>query len=124
MTVSRLCFGTATFGKQTDEDTSMKILDRAAEAGINFLDSADGYPMAADFTLVGRTEEIVGRWLKGEREKFIVATKGAAPMGPEPWNQGASRKHLLDAIDGSLRRLGTDHVDLYQVHFDDPAMPL
>lgn len=84
MTVSRLCFGTATFGKQTDEDISLKILDRAAEAGINFLDSADGYPMGADFTLVGRTEEIVGRWLKGKREKFIVATKGAAPIGPEP----------------------------------------
>lgn len=87
LTVSRLCFGTATFGKQTDEDTSLKILDRAAEAGITSLDSADGYPMGADFTFVGH-KEIVGRWLKGKREKFIVAKKGAAPMGPEPWSQG------------------------------------
>jgi aryl-alcohol dehydrogenase-like predicted oxidoreductase len=124
LTVSRLCFGTATFGKQTDEETAIKILDKATDAGINFLDTADGYPMGADFTLVGRTEEIVGRWLRGKRERFIVASKGGMAMGPYPWSQGASRKHLLDAIDGSLRRLGTDYVDLYQVHFDDPGTPL
>jgi aryl-alcohol dehydrogenase-like predicted oxidoreductase len=69
-------------------------------------------------------KKIVGRWLKNKRQQFILATKGGLPMGPEPWNQGASRKHLLDAIDGSLRRLGTDYVDLYQVHFDDRATPL
>jgi aryl-alcohol dehydrogenase-like predicted oxidoreductase len=124
LTVSRLCFGTATLGKQTEEKTAFKILDKVADAGINFIDTADGYPMGADFTLVGRTEEIVGRWLKNKRQQFILATKGGLPMGPEPWNQGASRKHLLDAIDGSLRRLGTDYVDLYQVHFDDRATPL
>ena len=124
LTVSRLCFGTATFGKQTDEQTAFKILDKVADAGINFIDTADGYPMGADFTLVGRTEEIVGGWLKGKRQQFVVATKGGLPMGPEPWNQGASRKHLLEAIEGSLRRLGTDYVDLYQVHFDDRATPL
>ena len=121
--VSRLCFGTATFGKQTEEKTAFKILDKVADAGINFIDTADGYPMGADFTLVGRTEEVVGRWLKNKRQQFILATKGALPMGPAPWNQGTSRKHLLDAIDGSLRRLGTDYVDLYQVHFDDRATP-
>ena len=124
LTVSRLCFGTATLGKQTEEKTAFKILDKVEDAGINFIDTADGYPMGADFTLVGRTEEIVGRWLKNKRQQFILATKGGLPMGPEPWNQGASRKHLLDAIDGSLRRLGTDYVDLYQVHFDDRATPL
>jgi aryl-alcohol dehydrogenase-like predicted oxidoreductase len=123
LTVSRLCFGTATLGKQTEEKTAFKILDKVEDAGINFIDTADGYPMGADFTLVGRTE-IVGRWLKNKRQQFILATKGGLPMGPEPWNQGASRKHLLDAIDGSLRRLGTDYVDLYQVHFDDRATPL
>lgn len=122
--VSRLCFGTATFGKQTGENTAFAILDKVADAGINFIDTADGYPMGADTTLVGRAEEIVGRWLKNKRQQFIVATKGGLPMGPEPWNQGASRKHLLDAIDGSLRRLGTDYIDLYQVHFDDHATPL
>ena len=122
--VSRLCFGTATFGKQTEEEAAFKILDKVEDAGINFIDTADGYPMGADYTLVGRTEEILGRWLRKKRQHFIVATKGGLPMGPEPWNQGASRKHLLDAIDNSLRRLGTDYVDLYQVHFDDRTTPL
>lgn len=124
LTVSRLCFGTATLGKQTEEETAFKILNKVTDAGINFIDTADGYPMGADLTLAGRTEEIVGRWLKNKRQQLILATKGGLPMGPEPWNRGASRKHLLDAIDGSLRRLGTDYVDLYQVHFDDRATPL
>jgi aryl-alcohol dehydrogenase-like predicted oxidoreductase len=123
LNVSRLCLGTATFGKQSDEETSHGILDRAAEAGVNFLDTADVYPMGADASSAGRTEEIVGHWLKGKRARFIVATKGGAPMGPSPWDQGASRKHLLDAIDRSLRRLGTDYVDLYQLHLDDPSTP-
>jgi 1-deoxyxylulose-5-phosphate synthase len=122
--VSRLCLGTGTFGKQTDEKTSHAILDRAAEAGINFIDTADGYPMGGELELAGRTEEIAGRWLKGKRNRFIIATKAAMPMGPSSWDQGSSRKHLLDAIDGSLRRLGTEYVDLYQLHFDDPATPL
>jgi len=122
--VSRLCLGTATFGKQSSEAVSVQILDRAADAEVNFIDSADGYPMGADFELAGRTEEILGRWLKGKRDRFIVATKGGAPMGPAAWEQGASRKRLLDAIDASLRRLGTDYVDLYQLHFDDPGTPL
>jgi 1-deoxyxylulose-5-phosphate synthase len=124
LTVSRLCLGTATFGKQTDEKVSHQILDMAAAAGINFIDTADGYPMGADAALAGRTEEITGRWLKGKRQQILFATKGGAPMGPASWDQGASRKHLLDAIDGSLRRLGTDYIDLYQIHFDDPATPL
>ena len=124
LSVSRLCLGTATFGKQTDESASQQILDKAAEAGINFIDTADAYPMGADLALVGRTEEITGRWLKGKRAGFIVATKGGAPMGPSSWDQGSSRKHLLDAVDASLRRLGTDYIDLYQVHVDDPETPL
>ncbi len=124
LTVSRLCLGTAPFGKQTDENVSHQILDKAAEAGVNFLDTADAYPMGADLALVGRTEEIMGRWLKGKRRRFIVATKAGCPMGPAAWEQGGSRKHLLDAIDGSLRRLGTDYVDLFQLHFDDAATPI
>ena len=124
LSVSRLCLGTATFGKQTDESASQQILDKAAEAGINFIDTADAYPMGADLALVGRTEEITGRWLKGKRAGFIVATKGGAPMGPSSWDQGSSSKHLLDAVDASLRRLGTDYIDLYQLHVDDPETPL
>ena len=124
LSVSRFCVGTATFGKQTDEDVSHAILDKAADAGVNFIDTADAYPMGADLSLVGRTEEITGRWLKGKRDRFIVATKAGFPMGPSAWDQGSSRKHLLDAIDASLRRLGTDYVDLYQLHIDDAATPL
>lgn len=124
LTVSRLCLGTMTFGLQSDETTSHAILDRAAEGGVNFIDTADVYPLGGDTGTAGRTEEIVGRWLKGRRNRFVVATKAVGKMGPSPWDQGASRKHLLDAIDASLHRLGTDYVDLYQLHSDDPNTPL
>jgi aryl-alcohol dehydrogenase-like predicted oxidoreductase len=113
-----------TFGLQTEEDVSRLILDKAADAGINFIDTADVYPLGGGETHAGRTEEIVGRWLKGRRERFILATKAVGKVGPSPWDQGASRKHLLDAIDTSLRRLGTDYVDLYQLHSDDSDTPL
>jgi aryl-alcohol dehydrogenase-like predicted oxidoreductase len=124
LTVSRLCLGTGTFGKQTDEKESFRILDVAAQAGVNFIDTADMYPAGADAKGLGRSEEITGRWLKGKRGDFIVATKGGGAMGPAPWDQGASRKHLLDAIDASLRRLDVDYVDLYQLHMDDATTPL
>ncbi|MBW4456642.1 MAG: aldo/keto reductase [Nostoc indistinguendum CM1-VF10] len=124
LTVSRLCLGTMTFGLQIDEEISRQILDTAADAGINFLDTADVYPLGGGLTTAGRTEEIVGRWLKGKREHFILATKCVERVGPAPWDQGASRKHILDAIDASLRRLGTDYVDLYQLHSDDASTPL
>src|ERR1700741_2169854 len=86
--VSKLCLGTATFGKQTEEAEAQRILEKAADAGVDFIDTADGYPMGADFALVGRTEEIVGRWLKRRRGRFIVATKGGAPLGAPGWGQG------------------------------------
>lgn len=124
ISVSRLCLGTATFGKQTDEAGSNAILNAAADAGVNFIDIADYYPIGADLSLHGRTEEITGRWLKDKRSRYIVATKGGLAVGAAPWDQGNSRKHLLDAIDASLRRLGTDYVDLYQLHIDDAATPL
>jgi 1-deoxyxylulose-5-phosphate synthase len=124
LTVSRLCLGTMTFGLQTDEETSRSIIDGAAEAGVNFIDTADVYPLGGTLETVGRTEAIVGRWLKGRRDRYIVATKAVGRTGPSPWDQGASRKHILDAIDASLRRLGTDYVDLYQLHSDDPDTPL
>ncbi len=122
--VSRLCLGTMTFGLQTDEEPARRILDLASEGGINFIDTADVYPLGGGLPTVGRTEEIVGRWLKGKRHQFVVATKAVGKVGPSPWDQGASRKHLLDAIDGSLRRLGTDYVDLYQLHSDDRETPV
>jgi aryl-alcohol dehydrogenase (NADP+) len=124
LTTSRLILGTMTFGLQSDEQTSVAILDRAAEGGIQFLDLADVYPLGGDLSTVGRTEEIVGRWLAGKRSRFLVATKAVGKMGPSEWDEGSSCKHLLDAIDGSLRRLRTDYVDLYQLHWDDPRTPL
>jgi aryl-alcohol dehydrogenase-like predicted oxidoreductase len=122
--VSRICLGTMTFGLQVDEAASFAILDHAAEKGITFLDTADAYPLGGDLTTVGRTEEIVGKWLKGKREQYVVATKCFAPMGPNPWDMGNSRRHIMDSIDASLRRLQTDFIDLYQLHFDDRGVPL
>ena len=122
--VSRLCLGTMTFGLQCDEAVSHSILDKAAEGGIDFLDTADVYPLGGGRATVGRTEEIVGGWLKGKRQNYVVATKCFGQTGPKPWDQGMSRKHILEAIDASLKRLGTDYVDLYQLHGVDPATPV
>jgi aryl-alcohol dehydrogenase-like predicted oxidoreductase len=122
--VSRLCLGTMTFGFQCDEETSHQIMDASAEAGITFIDTADVYPLGGGLERVGRTEEIVGRWLHGRRDDYVVATKCVGATGPKPWQRGASRKHVLDAIDASLRRLGTDYVDLYQLHSPDPQTPI
>ena len=122
--VSRLCLGTMTFGTQADEAASFAIMNAAAEAGIDFIDTANVYPLGAGHAEKGVTEGIVGRWLKGRRERFILATKAASPMGPLPWEGGTSRKHLLAAIDASLVRLDTDYVDLYQLHRDDETTPL
>lgn len=122
--VSRLCLGTMIFGLQSDEPTSVAILDKAAEGGITFLDTADVYPLGGDLSTVGRTEEIIGRWLKGKRDDFIIATKCFGRMGRQPWQAGNSRKHVLDAVDASLKRLQTDYIDLYQLHGPDPQTPL
>jgi len=122
--VSRICLGTMTFGLQVGEERSREILDHAADQGVTFLDAADVYPLGGDLTTVGRTEEIVGRWLAGRRDEYVVATKCFGPMGTRPWQAGSSRRHIMDAIDDSLRRLQTDFVDLYQLHFDDRTVPL
>src|SRR4051812_35987068 len=114
LVVSRLALGTMTFGLQTDEPESRAILSAAADAGVTLLDTADVYPLGGGPDRAGRTEEIVGRWLTGQRDRFLVATKAVGAVGPSPWDRGGSRKHLLDAIDNSLRRLNTDYVDLYQ----------
>jgi aryl-alcohol dehydrogenase (NADP+) len=124
--VSRLCLGTMTFGFQCDEPTSFAIMDRAFEGGITFFDTADVYPLGAPPGTQGRTEEIIGRWLAatGNRHRIILATKCFGRVGPSPWDQGNSRKHILDAVDASLRRLGTDYIDLYQLHGPDPNTPI
>ena len=122
--VSRICLGTMNFGVQCDEAQSRTILDCAADAGISFIDTADGYPLLGIPQTVGMTEEILGRWLKGKRNDFIVATKCFAAMGPNPWERGTSRRHILDAVDNSLRRLQTDWIDLYQLHRYDDEVPL
>jgi 1-deoxyxylulose-5-phosphate synthase len=122
--VSRLCLGTMTFGLQSDEATAIAVMDRAAEGGVDFLDSSDAYPLGGDLASRGRTEEIIGRWLLGKRDRFIVATKCFAPTGPAPFDAGNSRKHIMSAVEDSLRRLQTDYIDLYQLHGYDPNTPI
>jgi aryl-alcohol dehydrogenase-like predicted oxidoreductase len=121
LTVSRMILGTGTFGKQTDEAEAHRMLDKVAESGVNFVDTADMYPPGAE---IGTSEVITGRWLSNKRGRFILATKGGGAMGPAAWDAGNSRKHILDAVDASLRRLKTDYIDLYQLHMDDPTTPL
>jgi len=122
MVVSELCLGTMTFGFQSDEETSDAIMDAAFDGGVTFWDTADVYPLGAPFEIVGRTEELVGSWLadRGRRDDVILATKCYGRTGPNKWDQGNSRKNIMRAIDESLRRLQTDYVDLYQIHFYDP----
>src|SRR6201987_3842043 len=122
--VSRLCLGTMTFGLQSDEATGFAIMDRAAEGGVDFLDSSDAYPLGGDLHTRGRTEEIIGRWMLGKRDRFIIATKCFAPTGPAPFDAGNSRKHIMSAVDASLRRLQPDYIDLYQLHGYDLDTPI
>jgi 1-deoxyxylulose-5-phosphate synthase len=122
--VSRLCLGTMTFGLQSDESAAVAILDRAAEGGIDFIDTSDAYPLGGDLSTRGITEEILGRWLRGKRDRFIVATKCFVPTGPAPFDMGNSRKHIMAAVDDSLRRLQTDYIDLYQLHGYDRETPI
>jgi aryl-alcohol dehydrogenase-like predicted oxidoreductase len=117
LTVSRLCFGTMTFGGQTDEAAAARILDQCFGAGINFLDTANVYNK-------GASEEILGRLLKGRRNRVVLASKVRGSMGPGPDESGLSRKAILRAVDASLRRLQTDHLDLYYLHMPDYAVPV
>jgi aryl-alcohol dehydrogenase-like predicted oxidoreductase len=122
--VSELCLGTMTFGHQADEKTSFAIMDKSADAGVTFIDAADVYPVPPTNETAGRTEEFIGKWLEGKREKFVLATKCRMRVGPGPNDEGLSRKHILKAMDDSLRRLRTDYIDLYQTHSPDPETPL
>ena len=122
--VSEICLGTMTFGNQADEATARAIMDKAFDAGVFFFDTADAYPLGATPEMLGRTEEIIGRWLQGRRGDIVLATKCRNPMGPGPNASGLSRKHILDAVEQSLRRLQTDYIDLYQMHAPDPETPI
>jgi aryl-alcohol dehydrogenase (NADP+) len=123
--VSRICLGCMSYGTPKwrewvlDEAASQPFFMRALEHGINFFDTADMYSL-------GASEEVTGRALKqyAKRDQVVIATKAFYPMGGGPNDQGLSRKHLFDAIDNSLRRLGTDYVDLYQIHRWDYATPI
>ena len=107
--VSELCLGTMIYGSQVDEATATKIIRRAVDLGVNFIDTADVY-------VQGRSEEIVGKAIKGMREDIVLATKVRHSMGPGPNDEGLSRKHIMHAVDESLRRLDTDYIDIYYVH--------
>jgi aryl-alcohol dehydrogenase-like predicted oxidoreductase len=119
-----------TFGRQCDEAASFQILNEAEAAGINFIDTADVYPVPVSTDTSGRTEEIIGRWFAGrdsaggKRDRFVLATKCRMQMGPGANDSGLSRRHVLAAIEASLKRLQTDYVDLYQVHSPDPETPI
>jgi aryl-alcohol dehydrogenase-like predicted oxidoreductase len=118
--VSTQCLGTMTFGSEADEEASGLILEAFVEAGGTFVDTADVYSK-------GVSEEIIGRWLAThptDAAQLVVATKGRFPMGPGPNDLGLSRRHLRDALDGSLRRLGVEHIDLYQMHAWDAVTPI
>jgi 1-deoxyxylulose-5-phosphate synthase len=122
--VSEICLGTMTFGHQCDEPTAFTILNKAAEHGVNFLDTADAYPVPPTPETTGRTEEIIGAWLHGRRDQFVLATKCRSRVGHGPNDEGLSRRHILKAAEKSLRRLRTDYLDLYQAHSPDPTTPL
>lgn len=126
LTVSDICMGTMTFGTQCDEKLSFEIMDRAYEAGIDFYDAAEMYPVPPTAELFGRTEEIVGRWLKTKpRESVILATKITGPahgwfVPPVRYGHSAlDRVQITRAVEASLRRLQTDYIDLYQTHWPD-----
>jgi 1-deoxyxylulose-5-phosphate synthase len=122
--VSEICLGTMTFGLQTERGEAFAIMDTAEELGIDFLDVADVYPVGGTLETAGRTEEIVGDWLSGKRDRFVVATKVWGRMGPGPNDGGNSRRHVIAACDASLRRLKTDYIDLYYIHRWDPETPV
>jgi aryl-alcohol dehydrogenase-like predicted oxidoreductase len=115
-----------TFGLQVDEKASVKILERATDLGLIFLDTADAYPLGGSRETVGDTEAIIGRWIsqRGNRDQIIIATKCFAPTHASPNAWGLSRKHIMESIDASLKRLNTDYVDLYQAHGFDPFTPI
>ncbi|WP_338551512.1 aldo/keto reductase [Paenibacillus sp. KS-LC4] len=117
LAVSELCLGTMTFGNTTNEQDSLEMINRFVERGGNFLDTANVY-------VSGRSEEIVGKAIKGRRSEMVVATKVRMTTSPDINGVGLSRKHIMDGVEASLKRLQTDYIDLYQVHVWDHATPI
>ena len=124
--VSDICMGTMTFGAQADEAMAFRVLDKSLEAGINFFDTAENYPVPPDVKWAGRTEEIIGRWMKTQdRDAIILATKVAGPS--HGWLKASQRAgmtaldrhNIIRAVNASLTRLQTDYIDLYQTHWPD-----
>jgi aryl-alcohol dehydrogenase-like predicted oxidoreductase len=129
--VSEICLGTMTFGSMADEAESLRILDVAAERGVDFFDVAEIYPVPPNPEWAGRSEEILGKWLKGKsRDAYVIATKVAGVSGgwfvtPVRGNRTNLDAHnIVRAVEGSLRRLGTDYIDLYQTHWPDPGVEI
>ncbi|MCB0106578.1 MAG: aldo/keto reductase, partial [Caldilineaceae bacterium] len=123
LNVSRLCLGTMNFGPQTTEEDSFAIMDRALETGVNFFDTANVYGRKLG---EGVTEQIIGRWLAqdgGRRDQIVLATKVYNRMGERPNERGLSAYHIRKACEDSLRRLQTDHIDLYQMHHVERTTP-
>lgn len=131
LAVSRLCFGTMTMGEQSRLPESLRLLDAAFDAGVNFFDSAEMYPVPQRSETHGRSEEFLGRWLRARRaprDSVVLATKVAGPSGEMTWIRGGpaslDSRNIAEAIDGSLRRLGVDYIDLYQIHWPDRYVPM
>jgi aryl-alcohol dehydrogenase-like predicted oxidoreductase len=124
ITIAPLALGTNVFGWTVDEQTAFAILDGFVEAGFNLIDTADAYSHWAPGNKGGESEQIIGKWLTqgGNREKVVIATKVGSEMGPG--RKGLSQTYILQAAEGSLRRLQTDHIDLYQSHYDDRDTPI
>src|SRR5207253_4277773 len=115
--ISPICLGTMMFGGPTDEATSTRIVAKAREAGVNFIDTADAYS-------AGHSEEVVGRAISNNRQSWVLATKLANAMGDDPNRAGLSRRWVLQAAEESLKRLGTDYIDIYYLHKEDHSTPL
>ena len=128
LSVSEICLGTMTYGEQNTPEEAAHQLDYALAQGVNFIDTAEMYPVPPQGETQGRTEDYVGRWLKGQsRDKIIIATKVTGPSRGFGWIRGGprvTRQHIEQAIDASLARLQTDYVDLYQIHWPDRNVPM
>jgi aryl-alcohol dehydrogenase-like predicted oxidoreductase len=119
--VSAIGLGTNNFGGRTDREQTAAVLHAALESGITCIDTSDSYPPG---TATGRSEEYIGDILQGRRDEVVLATKFASPMGEGHLNRGASRRYIYNAVQNSLRRLKTDYIDLYQIHFPDASTPI
>jgi aryl-alcohol dehydrogenase-like predicted oxidoreductase len=125
LSVSVVGLGCNQFARKIDARQSAAVIDAALDAGINYLDTSDRYGNGDQpFSGRGRSEEFIGEAIRGRRDRFVVATKFGNPMSDDPLDRGGSRRWVLKAVEDSLRRLGTDYIDLYQIHRPDPQTPV